>query len=234
MRPINMLSIAIFLLATAVPSAPAQSLAPQQIISSLTSLCLQPQGGSIAEGTPIVQELCAPIAAQEWFLVGMSNGHYQLKNAQNLACMDAFGASVAKAPVQLRPCEFITNESWDLGDPNGARLLSRSGGHTFCLEVAGGVTTAGQFTQIYGCNGTTSQLWRLRPTVFFVVPKVVQQVEQTAISTLALYGLGYTAVDQGKCTAIGVVTGQSPNWGTIQAKNTKVIIYFNSGKTCKT
>jgi hypothetical protein len=229
------LVITIFVTAVMEPVTSAQSLAPQQIISSLTSMCLQPKDGSATQGTPIVQEVCAPIAAQEWLLVGIGNGHFHLKNAQKTYCMDAFGAAAPKTPVELWPCAVptITNETWDLGDPKGGRLLSRIGGSSFCLEVAGGVTSAGQYTQIYGCNGTTSQVWRLQPSTFSVVPNVDLQLEAHAISTLALYGFGYIENDQGRCSNIGVVTGQDPGWGKILPAGTKINIFYNSGSQCK-
>jgi hypothetical protein len=195
---------------------PAAAFQPVLLVNSQTLMCLQPAGGSMAQGAAIVEETCnvnAPI--QVWLVIPVENAGTHFENASTQFCLDARGKAKNGTPVQQWTCNQITNENWDptVGPPNlGGEVVSRvSGSDSFCLAIPGGQQTAG--VAILRCNsGVVSQRWQLKPTST-VVPKVTGVPEDIAVNKLKFFDLQEGAVTPQGCH--GTVTGQSGTAGEL-------------------
>lgn len=162
------LYLAVAVVALMLTAKPAAALQPFVFFNAHTSMCLEPQNDSTAEGTPIVQEPCKASGAQQWIYLPDGSAGFQFQNAQTGLCLDARGGAANHTPVQQWPCNGISNEKWQIFVPaNGsldAPVQSRVAGSSgFCLDIPGGQATVGLAMQIYRCNQTVSQLWQLKP-----------------------------------------------------------------------
>jgi hypothetical protein len=189
---LKVLYVAASVVSVALLANPAAAFQPVRLVNSQTQMCLQPAGGSTAQGAAIVEEPCnvsAPI--QIWLVIPVENAGTHFENALTQFCLDARGKAEAGTPVQQWTCNQITNENWDptVGPPNlGGLVESRvSGSDSFCLA---GQQTAGVGMQILRCNsGAVSQRWQLKPSAVTVVPKVTNSTEDVAAATLQFFDL---------------------------------------------
>src|SRR5262245_16118892 len=64
--------------------------------------CMQPAGGSLAEGAPIIQTTCNDSAIQRWeFLPANSTGTlFRLRNVVSGRCLDVAGWANNHTPIQ--------------------------------------------------------------------------------------------------------------------------------------
>ena len=131
--------------------------------------CLTPVDPS--QGATVVQHPCdidrsIVNRAQEWDAVckdvGCSIVH--MVNHESLLCLDARGGATNGTPIQMWPCNSISNENWDYGPNPGESgrsnfvLRSRvSGTRSHCLDVPGSQDVDGLSMQLWGCNGTGAQ-----------------------------------------------------------------------------
>lgn len=134
--------------------------------NTATGKCLAPQGGSSADGVPIVQVTCNGSAFQRWDFIDRGDHVFQIRNAVSLKCMDVWGLNNNGVKVIQWPCARTTNQrlqaSRDL--PDFVTLKSRvAGTKTHCLDVPGGLPTENAEMQIWVCNGTTSQAFGVFP-----------------------------------------------------------------------
>jgi hypothetical protein len=141
-------------------TSPAAAVVPgDPITSNLTGLCLEPQGKSAVQGTPIVQNVCDGSITQNWHedvSVMSSKGHVTNGNGM---CMDARGGATNGTPVVLWTCNSISNENWT-SPPFTGRFISRISDTTsHCLDVPFGQSQVGLQVWIWGCNGTMPQSW---------------------------------------------------------------------------
>jgi hypothetical protein len=217
----------------ALPARPAAALQPFYFYNPHTTLCLGPQNDSMAQGTPIVQETCKASGAQQWIYVPGGSDNFQIQNALTGLCLDARGGAANHTPVQQWPCSNISNEEWEVFAPAKgsvvAPLKSRvAGSSTFCLDIPGGQTTVGLAMQIYGCNGTVSQLWQLKPAPDVFVPFVANLVNtatlNAAFGKITLYGLMPKEKDIPNCFAGHTAFIQGPNGGTFAPANSTVTL----------
>lgn len=126
--------------------------------------CLQPFGESMDQGVSIVQEPCDNSRAQDWGFVHLGGNNYRLLNHQSGLCIDAEGDPSNGTHVVQWPCATISNQTWDSGRtlPDVVSLTSRvSGTSSHCLDVPGAQPTDDLALQIYVCNGTSAQSWRI-------------------------------------------------------------------------
>src|SRR4051794_14543200 len=76
---------------TAASAQPALASAFHPIKNTGTGMCLQPQGGSMADAAPIVQMPCNRAnAAQGWLEQRVGTHHYMFLNQVSGLCFDAF------------------------------------------------------------------------------------------------------------------------------------------------
>ncbi|MEV4512373.1 RICIN domain-containing protein [Dactylosporangium sp. NPDC049525] len=146
--------------ALAMASPAAAAIPGDPITSNLNrNLCLEPQGKSAAQGTPIVQNVCDGSSTQNWRLdnsVSSSKGHVTNGNGM---CMDARGGAVNGTPVVLWTCNSISNENWQ-SPPFTGKFISRvSDTSSHCLDVPFSSGQVGLQVWIWGCNGTLAQSW---------------------------------------------------------------------------
>lgn len=118
-----------------------------------TSKCLMPQGGSLANFTPLVLADCDTVESQSWV-------HYPVVTVRSVAsnrCLDVnLGTGIGNgSQVQIYDCHGGANQRW---------LLTRYGElveltSSRCLDVSGGVMTSGTNVQIWDCNNQSNQDW---------------------------------------------------------------------------
>ncbi|NGY60301.1 ricin-type beta-trefoil lectin domain protein [Lentzea sp. NEAU-D13] len=156
---------ALGLLGTAAPAL-ADNHFDMTVRSSASGMCLTPEGNSTADGVPIVQLPCTDNPFQRWDFIDRGNRIFQLRNAVTLKCMDAFGAATNGTPVIQWPCAGTSNQRFQASRnlPDTVILRSRvAGTSTHCLDVPGGQSTAGLAMQIWQCNNSAAQSWRVFP-----------------------------------------------------------------------
>ncbi|MDT7782081.1 MAG: hypothetical protein QOF58_500 [Pseudonocardiales bacterium] len=134
--------------------------------STVSGKCLAPQGGSFADGVPIVQTTCNGSPFQRWDFIDHDDSIFQLRNAVTLKCMDVLGSNNNGTPVVQWPCNRNSNERFQASRslPDFVTLKSRvSGTKTHCLDVPGGRSDENLAVQIWTCNGTAAQSYGVFP-----------------------------------------------------------------------
>ena len=140
-------SVGLFLRAPG--SAPVGGGGP--ITSGIAGKCMDDNGGSSADETPVQIWDCNGSAAQSWTVSG--DGTIQIFGK----CLDIFGGSSANgAKVQLYSCNGGGNQKWQAS--SGTLVNPQSGR---CLDDPGFSTTNGTQLVIWDCNGGTNQKWTL-------------------------------------------------------------------------
>jgi hypothetical protein len=143
-------------------AAPASAADNNLIIRNQGNLkCLQPVGGSVDLGVPIVQEPCDGTPVQQWSRVFVTGGSQFVNRATGL-CLDARGGATNGTPVQQWACNTISNEKWGAPTffPAFTTVVSHvSGTSSHCLDNPGQSTDDGTAMQLWSCNGTVAQLW---------------------------------------------------------------------------
>jgi alpha-L-fucosidase len=138
-------SVGLFL--RAAGSAPAGGTGP--ITSGIAGKCVDDNGGSSADETPVQIWDCNGTAAQSWSIPG--DGTIQIFGK----CLDIFGGSSSNgAKVQLYTCNGGGNQQWQA--VNGTLVNPQSGR---CLDDPGFSTANGTQLIIWDCNGGTNQKW---------------------------------------------------------------------------
>jgi hypothetical protein len=133
-----------------------------------TGKCLQPVAGTFDEGAAIVQQPCNGSTAQQWALVSLGGTTYRIKSLLSGYCLETRLGATNGSPIDQWQCNWISNEIWDTGYtpyplPAVVALTSRVSGTTsHCLDVPGNLPYDGLAMQLYRCNGTVAQRWRLR------------------------------------------------------------------------
>jgi alpha-glucosidase (family GH31 glycosyl hydrolase) len=118
-------------------------------------LCLDVRGGVSTNGEPIQLYTCNHTSAQQ--VTYTAGGAAQVLGK----CLDVTGSGTANGTlVQLAACTGGANQAWTLR-ANGALVNPASGR---CLDDPGGNTTPGAVQlEIYDCNGSAAQVWKLPP-----------------------------------------------------------------------
>lgn len=137
-------------------------------------------------------------------------------------CFDARGGAANHTPIQQWTCNGISNEKWKVFAPakgaDGGPVQSEVAGSSgYCLDIPGGQTTAGLAMQIYKCNQTVSQLWKLNPAVTLYVPYVANFMTsntlQAAVYKIKFYGLVPKVTNINDCFAGHTGIIQEPEGG---------------------
>ena len=226
------LYLAVAVIALMLTAKPAAAAAPTPFVffNLHTNMCLEPQNDSTANGTPVVQEPCRETGAQQWIYISNAT---QFQNAQTGLCLDARGGAANHTAVQQWPCNWISNEKWQIfvpakGSP-GAPVQSRVAGSSgFCLDIPGGQATVGLAMQIYRCNQTLSQLWQLNPARGVYVPNVTNITSSNtltaAVNRITLYGFTAKVSNITYCFAGHTAIIQSPLPETFAPPNSTVTL----------
>jgi hypothetical protein len=116
--------------------------------------CLDVRGGASAAGTPLQLFGCNHGAGQQFAL--------QADNTLRTlgSCVAASGGTGNGAPVALAACTGAAGQTWT--HRTDGTLLNPASGR--CLDVPNGNTTPGAvLLQLYDCNSSAAQLWKLPP-----------------------------------------------------------------------
>jgi alpha-L-fucosidase len=121
------------------------------IRSGIAGKCVDVNGNSSANETPVQLWDCNGTAAQNWTVA--SDGTLRL----NGKCMDVYGnASANGTKVQIHDCHGAGNQRWT---SRGGALVSATSGR--CLDDPGFSTANGTQLVIWDCNGGRNQAWTL-------------------------------------------------------------------------
>jgi hypothetical protein len=208
---------------------PASANPPVLLFNPQTDMCLQPQGGSKEQATPIVEEPCTPPGpAQVWLVVG---AHFE--NAVSELCLDARGKAENGTPVQQWTCNEITNENWSPEvntKGGGAPIVSNvSGTHSHCLYMPGG--QEGLAAQLNVCDGSAGEAWEVRPTST-VSPRVISLGEDEAAVKIELFDLTPNEKKIDGCTTPNQVSEQSPLPGFLEVPKSSLNYTVDNGNNC--
>jgi hypothetical protein len=135
--------------------------------------CLDVQGSSTADGTPIIQYSCGSTLNQRFGLIpvpGTSNLRFSIRPSSSGKCMDVSGASTAdRTPIIQHTCNspLTLNQEWGLhlegADADGVGFFSLRPRHAIgmCADVSGG-STANYVPLIqYQCQAVLHQRFQL-------------------------------------------------------------------------
>ncbi|MEV6106741.1 lectin [Streptomyces sp. NPDC051940] len=123
-------------------------------ITGLAGKCLDVQGASSANGTPVQLYDCNGTAAQTW-TVGTDGTIRALGK-----CLDVAAGSTANgAKVQLYDCNGTGAQSWTYNSTSHDIVNVPA---DKCLDVTGNNSANGTPTQIWSCTGAANQKWTLQ------------------------------------------------------------------------
>jgi endoglucanase len=136
------------------------------IINANGGLCVDAANRATANGTFVQQWACGSQQFnQEWQLQAQGNGHYSIvnRNAPGEVLDVADRGTANGSLIQLWTYGGGTNQQWmPVSVGNGAYKLVGVGSGR-CLDVPAASTANGVRLQIYDCNGTAAQAFRLSP-----------------------------------------------------------------------
>jgi hypothetical protein len=131
-------------------------------------LCLDAQGASAAEFTPVQVYTCNGTDAQQWALDGTTTQALGTSIEALGMCLDVQGGGTADGtPVDLHDCNGTGAQVW----------VPVEGGHWLnpqsnkCLDDTNWSTTPGTQAQIWDCTGNENQTWSV-PWQWTVMPGV--------------------------------------------------------------
>ncbi|WP_328966582.1 RICIN domain-containing protein [Streptomyces sp. NBC_00239] len=163
----------------AVAGEPAQRAEPVaaaapaavQLQAQHSGQCLTVPSGSLRNGVNAVQSACAEGAENQQFdlkATGAGTLEVQFKHAGK--CLDVEGAGIKTGTVvQQWWCVGQQQQRWrlimvdiakELYELRPAHLIGKPGR---CLEIKSSAKDDGAIAQLYACNGTSAQQWRIKP-----------------------------------------------------------------------
>jgi lysophospholipase L1-like esterase len=121
------------------------------VTSGIAGKCLDVDGGSSANGTPVQIWGCNDTAAQAW--TAATDGTLRAVGK----CLDATAAGTANGtPVEIWDCNGGGNQQWQ---PYNGGFRNPVSGR--CLDDPGLSTTDGTHLELWDCNGGANQQWTL-------------------------------------------------------------------------
>ncbi len=123
------------------------------ITSGIPGKCLDDNGGSDADGTPIQIWTCNGSAAQLWQIPG--DGTLRIAGK----CLDVTGSGTTNGTkIQLFTCNGTGAQQWTWNGSDKALVNPQSGR---CLDDPSSSTVDGTQLQLWDCNTTAAQQWTL-------------------------------------------------------------------------
>ncbi|MGW0029721.1 ricin-type beta-trefoil lectin domain protein [Streptomyces sp. NPDC003314] len=123
-------------------------------------MCLDVQGGSKTNGTPVQIFTCNGAAAQKWLLEGSAEDLH-LRNVNSYKCLDVAGnASANGTKIQITDCYSTKGQSWkaDVRAPSVLKSLTTGK----CLDLSS--FTKSTDLRLFDCKGTSAQKYLIKPT----------------------------------------------------------------------
>lgn len=150
--------------AAAVPSA-------VQLKAEHSGQCLTIAKASLRNGANAVQSACADDAGNQQFdMVSTGAGTFELRAKHSGKCLEVEGAGIKTGSVvQQWWCGGLQHQRWRLAMVDIAKeLYELRPAHTAqdmnrCLDVASASKEDGASAQLWACNGTAAQKWRIQP-----------------------------------------------------------------------
>jgi alpha-galactosidase len=113
--------------------------------------CLDVNGASQANGTPVIIWDCHQQANQQWTLTDA--GELRVYGSK---CLDVYNADTADGTaVIIWDCNGQSNQKWRFNDDGTITAV----GAGKCLDVTGNATANGTRLQIWTCTGAANQRW---------------------------------------------------------------------------
>ena len=135
---------------SSTPPSPPSVIRSGKLYAPGLARCLDIEGASTANGTPVQVWDCVDVANQDWTLY--SNGEIRGYGGN---CLDVRGPSTADGtPVQIWDCVGVANQKWAF---NSKGQLVGYGGKCLTLYTNGN----GQDTIMWDCNRGNTLKWQL-------------------------------------------------------------------------
>jgi hypothetical protein len=168
------------LTAAAVPARAAENTVYYQLVTGPTVNTSVPECLTADTGQTVTQHFCDPnpaVLTQLWRPIEFQN-FWEFQNRATGLCLWAFevGPPHNGVPITMSSCfADDTNSEWQISRstfPVTEAIASKVAGSTgFCLDVPGASITVGLQLQLFQCNGTAAQQFRItNPVVLPVVP----------------------------------------------------------------
>lgn len=156
------------------PSAPTAAVAAPsavQLKAEHSGKCLSIGNASLRNGTNASQSTCADDAENQKFdMVPTGAGTFELKFKHSGKCLEVESSGTKTGTVvQQWWCVGTQNQRWRLVMADIANeLYELHPAHTpanlnRCLDVTSASTADGAGVQLWACNGTSAQKWRIQP-----------------------------------------------------------------------
>ncbi len=136
-----------------------------EIFSQSSGKALDMTDFSLADGAPLQQWDYWGGPNQQWFLISIGNGYYEIQNKLSLKVLEAANASLSDgAPIQQREYLGTDNQQWLIVPlPNGYyKILNKSSGKV--LDVPASSADNGTKIDQGDDNAGPNQTWALKPT----------------------------------------------------------------------
>jgi hypothetical protein len=141
---------------------------PFNIVNENSGLCIGASGQGTANGTVLQMNTCAngtysTQLSQEWIFTPASSGYYEVSDAN--ATAEAWNVvnvgTTSGSLMQIWTYGGASNEEFDAVSLGSGYYKFVGEGSGLCLDVPGNSTASGVQLEIYTCNGTTAQAFKL-------------------------------------------------------------------------
>ncbi|MGD0941757.1 MAG: carbohydrate-binding protein [Terracidiphilus sp.] len=142
---------------------------PYNIVNQNSGSCIMANGSATANGTTVVQYACAGGAnstetSQQWeFTNGTASGYFEVTNvnAPTEAWNVTSNGTASGSLIQTWTYAGASNEEWEAVSLGSGYYKFVGQGSGLCLDVPSASTANGVQLQIYTCNGTAAQAFKL-------------------------------------------------------------------------
>ncbi len=141
---------------------------PFNIVNENSGKCIGASGQGTANGTVLQMYTCAngtysTQLSQEWIFTAASSGYYEVADAN--ATSEAWNVvnvgTTSGSLMQIWSYGAASNEEWEPVSLGSGYYKFVGQGSGLCLDVPGNSTANSVQLQIYTCNGTTAQAFKL-------------------------------------------------------------------------
>jgi hypothetical protein len=135
------------------------------IVNVNSGKCLDVTGGGTGNNVNVEQYDCMGVPNEEWWLVPVLTGGYQIRSGHAGLCLNrAGGSSADNTNVQQYQCVGSPDaEYWDFFPLSDGTFEIHTPGTNQCLDIAWGSTANGGNAQMYTCIGVANEHWILKP-----------------------------------------------------------------------
>src|SRR5579863_8082815 len=141
---------------------------PFNIVNENSGLCIGASGQGTANGTVLQMNTCAngtysSQLSQQWIFTAAATGYYEVADANATAeAWNVVGVGTTIGSLmQIWTYAGATNEEFSAVSLGSGYYKFVGEGSGLCLDVPGNSTATGVQLEIYTCNGTTAQAFKL-------------------------------------------------------------------------